>query len=82
METFLFQFVNTHNSILFQISLPFFFFASKLQTLFLCDLPAVKDMDKVLGILGGELPSCEIRYLSLEGLKDLKSLGKDKDFKT
>ncbi|XP_071832809.1 ATP synthase subunit s, mitochondrial-like isoform X3 [Apostichopus japonicus] len=54
----------------------------KLQTLFLCDLPAVKDMDKVLGILGGELPSCEIRYLSLEGLKDLKSLGKDKDFKT
>ena len=50
----------------------------KLETLFLCDLPAVKDMNKVLKILGGELPNCEIKYLSLEGLKDLKALGKDK----
>lgn len=58
----------------------FTFFFSKLEKLFLCDLPAVKDMEKVLGILRGELLNCEIRYLSLEGLKDLKALGKDKDF--
>ncbi|XP_071477314.1 ATP synthase subunit s, mitochondrial-like [Diadema antillarum] len=49
----------------------------KLKMLFLCDLPAVKDMDGVLGILGPALPQCEIRYLSLEGLKDLKRLGKE-----
>eukprot|EP00057_Strongylocentrotus_purpuratus_P035257 XP_798324.3 PREDICTED: ATP synthase subunit s, mitochondrial [Strongylocentrotus purpuratus] len=49
----------------------------KLEKLFLCDLPAVKDMEGVIHILGSALPNCEIRYLSLEGLKDLKRLGKD-----
>nr|XP_054758769.1 ATP synthase subunit s, mitochondrial-like [Lytechinus pictus] len=49
----------------------------KLEKLFLCDLPAVKDMEGIIKILGSALPNCEIRYLSLEGLKDLKRLGKD-----
>ncbi|XP_038075351.1 ATP synthase subunit s, mitochondrial-like [Patiria miniata] len=52
----------------------------KLKHLFLCDLPAVKDIDSVLKTLGTALPSCEIRYLSLEGRKDLKKLGIDKEF--
>ncbi|XP_070576485.1 ATP synthase subunit s, mitochondrial-like [Ptychodera flava] len=46
----------------------------KLKTLFLCDLPAVKDMDVTIDTLRMALPQCEITYLSLEGLKDLKKL--------
>ncbi|XP_071799767.1 ATP synthase subunit s, mitochondrial-like [Asterias amurensis] len=50
-----------------------------LKHLFLCDLPGIKDMDSILKTLGTALPQCEIRYLSLEGNKDLKKLGIDKE---
>ncbi|XP_033104944.1 ATP synthase subunit s, mitochondrial-like [Anneissia japonica] len=53
---------------------------SKLRYLFLCDLPAVKNMDTVLSTLRIALPNCEVRYLSLEGRKDLrKELSKDRE---
>ncbi|XP_077863081.1 ATP synthase subunit s, mitochondrial-like isoform X2 [Saccoglossus kowalevskii] len=51
----------------------------KLQTLFLCDLPAVKDIESTMNSLRMAIPQCEISYLSLEGLKDLKKLKDVKD---
>ncbi|XP_071962954.1 ATP synthase subunit s, mitochondrial-like isoform X2 [Antedon mediterranea] len=44
----------------------------KLQYIFLCDLPAVRDIESVLNTLRTALPNCEVRYLSLEGRKDLR----------
>ena len=55
------------------------FLDRNLKHLFLCDLPGIKDMDSILKTLGTALPQCEIRYLSLEGIKDLKKLGIDKE---
>ncbi|XP_078000926.1 ATP synthase subunit s, mitochondrial-like [Glandiceps talaboti] len=46
----------------------------KLKTLFLCDLPAVKEIHPTMETLRSALPHCEVTYLSLEGLKDLKKL--------